>query len=82
MVMLAIRVIYMLDIHCPEMDHVAELPTAEASETTAGEFRECRTRFALKLKARAEGGRKGENPMTTSCPGSWMRLESANNYYI
>ena len=44
------------------MEYAAELP-AEVSETTSGEFRECRTRFAIKLKARtvSEKGRSRDH---------------------
>ena len=46
-----------------KMEYAAELP-AEASEFTAGEFRECCTRFALKIEGKNRGG-EGKNPVTT-----------------
>ena len=48
------------------MEYAAELP-AEVSETTSGEFRECRTRFAIKIDGRNRGG-EGKNPVTTDRP--------------
>ena len=51
------------------MEYAAELP-AEVSETTSGEFRECRTRFAIKIEGRNRGG-EGKNPVTTDRPESW-----------
>ena len=46
-----------------KMEYAAELP-AKASESTAGEFRECCTRFALKIEGKNRGG-EGMNPVTT-----------------
>ena len=39
------------------MEYAAESP-AEVSETTSGEFRECRTRFAIKIEGKEPGGRR------------------------
>ena len=50
------------------MEYAAELP-AEVSETTSGEFRECRTRFAIKIEGGNRGG-EGKNPVTTDRPES------------
>ena len=51
------------------MEYAAEL-SAEVSETTSGEFRECRTRFAIKIEGKNRGG-EGKNPVTTDRPESW-----------
>ena len=53
------------------MEYAAELP-AEVSETTSGEFRECRTRFAIKIEGKNRGG-EGKDPVTTDRPES-LRL--------
>lgn len=52
------------------MDYAEEMPTEEAPEPTTGEFRKRRTRFTLKLEARA-GDEKGRTPRsrTVQKPG-------------
>lgn len=50
------------NIYCLLMDYVVELPT-EMSETTAGEFWECCTRFASKVKDKNRGEER-KNPVT------------------
>lgn len=49
--------------------HTAELP-AEASGTTAGEFRECPTHFELNTQGKNREG-EGRDPVTKGCPESW-----------
>ena len=44
------------------MEYAAELP-AEASEPTAGEFRESCTRFAIKIEGKNRG-EEGKKPVT------------------
>lgn len=51
---------------------------AEASETTAGEFLEYCTSYALNLKVRT-GGEEGKNPVTADRPENWRLEISGDN---
>lgn len=52
------------------MEYAAELPE-EVSETTAGEFWDCCTRFTLNIDGKNRRGGEGKNPVTTDRREGW-----------